>query len=58
MKEYTFEITFTDKGKEFKATIVVECRLGNADITEMVIHAIKDVFSHHPTANNLNWKIL
>lgn len=58
MKEYTVEITFTDKGEEKKATIVVECNYGKADITELVLHAIKDVFSHNPTANNINWKIL
>ena len=58
MAEYTFEIIFTEKGKKFKATTEIECRPGDADISEMVLHALADVFSRHPTANNIKWKLL
>ena len=58
MREYTFEITFTSNNKKIKSTQVIECHYGEADITEMVLHAIKYVFSQHPTANNIEWKLL
>ena len=58
MSEYTFEINFTAKGKKMKSTIVIECNQGDGDITGMVLHALKEVFSRHPTANNINWKLL
>ena len=60
MAEYTFKINFTDKGKKFTATSVVEHNplFGPADFDEMLITAIKDVFSRHPTANDIHWKLL
>lgn len=58
MAEYTFKITFTDKGKKFTATSVIEHRMGPADLNEMLIVVFKDIFSKHPTANNIHWELL
>lgn len=60
MTEYTFEITFTSKGKKYTATSVVEYnkKFGLADFTEILFVALKYVFSRHPTANNINWKLI
>lgn len=60
MAEYTFKIDFTDKGKKFTATSVVEHNkmFGPADLDEMLLAAIRDVFSRHPTANDIHWKLL
>ena len=60
MAEYKFEIAFTDNGKKFTATSVVEHNklFGPADLNEMLIKALKDIFRSHPTANNIKWKLL
>lgn len=60
MAEYTFKIDFTDKGKKFTATSVVEHNawFGKADLNEMLFAALKDVFKNHPTANNIHWELL
>jgi hypothetical protein len=60
MAEYTFKIDFTSKGKKFTATSVIEHNewFGPADLDEMLIAAIKDVLSRHPTANDIHWKLL
>ncbi len=60
MAEYTFKIDFTSKGKKFTGTSVVEHNklFGPADLTEMLIEVFKDIFSRHPTANNIEWKLL
>lgn len=60
MVEYTFKIDFTDKGKKFTATAVVEHNkmFGSVNLDEMLIEAFKDIFSRHPTANDIHWKLL
>ena len=60
MAEYTFQIDFTDKDKKFTSKSVVEHNklFGPADLSEMLIEALKDIFSRHPTANNIKWKLL
>lgn len=60
MVEYTFKIDFTDKGKKFTATSVIEHNkmFGSANLDEMLIEAFKDIFSRHPTANDIHWKLL
>jgi len=60
MAEYTFKIDFTSKGKKFTATSVVEHNklLGPASLEEMLIESFKDIFSRHPTANDIHWKLL
>lgn len=58
--KYTFKIDFTDNGKKFTATSVVEHHkwFGTANVNEMLIEALKDVFSRHPNANDIHWKLL
>lgn len=58
--KYTFKIDFTDNGKEFTATSVVEHNkwFGTANVNEMLIEALKDVFIRHPNANDIHWKLL
>lgn len=60
MTKYTFKIDFTDNGKKFTATSVVEHNklFGTANLNEMLIEALKDVFNYHPTANDIHWKLL
>ena len=60
MAEYTFKIDFTSKGKKYTATSVIEHNrlFGPADLDEMIVEAIKDIFRRHPTANDINWKLL
>ena len=60
MAEYTFKIDFTSKGKKYTATSVVEHNkwFGPADLDEMLIEALKDVFVRHPNANDIHWKLL
>ena len=57
MTKYTFKIDFTAEGKKFTATSVVEHNkwFGSANLNEMIIEALKDVFNHHPTANDIHW---
>lgn len=58
--KYTFKIDFTDNGKEFTATSEVEHNkwFGTANVNEMLIEALKDVFIRHPNANDIHWKLL
>ena len=60
MAEYTFKIDFTDKGKKYTATSVIEHNrlFGPVDLDEMIVEAIKDIFRRHPTANDIHWKLL
>lgn len=60
MVEYTLKIDFIDNGKKFTATSVVEHNklFGSANLNEMLIEALKDVFNHHPTANDIHWKLI
>jgi hypothetical protein len=60
MAEYTFKIDFTDNGKKFTATSVVEHNkwFGTANVNEMLIEALKDVFVRHPNANDIHWKLI
>ena len=60
MAEYTFKIDFTSKGKKYTATSVIEHNrlFCPAYLDEMIVEAIKDIFRRHPTANDINWKLL
>lgn len=60
MSEYTFEIDFTSNDKEFTSKVVIEHNklFGPGDLSEMLIEAFKGIFSRHPTANNIKWKLL
>ena len=31
---------------------------GPANLDEMIVEAIKDIFRRHPTANDIHWKLL
>ena len=60
MTKYTFKIEFTAEGKKCTATSVVEHNkwFGKSNLNEILIEALKDVFSLYPTANNIHWKLL
>ena len=58
MTKYTFKIDFTDNGKKFTATSVVEHNKWFGTANEMLIEALKDVFNYHPTANDIHWKLI
>ena len=60
MTKYTFKIEFTAEGKKCTSTSVVEPNkwFGTANLNEMLIEALKDMFNLYPTANNIHWKLL